>query len=163
VAVVGIGQELRGDDAVGVKAARTLLRRQRAGGDTSRPVSLLVVEAGPMPESCAGPLRRFAPDLVILVDAADMGAVPGTVAWLDWRDADAAAASTHGLPLSLFAGYLTTEIGCTVLLLGIQPADLTFGAPLSPPVRRALRSVTQGLTTLLSGAGEPTRPEGAEA
>jgi hydrogenase 3 maturation protease len=151
VAVVGIGQELRGDDAVGVKAARALLRRQRAGSDISRPVSLLVVEAGPMPESCTGPLRRFAPDLAILVDAADMGAAPGTVAWLDWRDADAAG-STHGLPLSLFAGYLTTEIGCTVLLLGIQPADLTFGAPVSPPARRALRSVIQGLSTLLLDA-----------
>lgn len=102
-----------------------------------------------MPESCTGPLRRFAPDLVILVDAADMGAAPGTVAWLDWRDADAAASSTHGLPLALFAGFLTTEIGCAVLLLGIQPADLSFGAPLTDPARRALRRVAGGLATLL--------------
>jgi hydrogenase 3 maturation protease len=102
-----------------------------------------------VPESCTGPLRRFAPDLVILVDAADMGAAPGTIAWLDWREADAAAGSTHGLPLSLFAGFLAAEIGCAVLLLGIQPAHLTFGTPLSDPAGRALRRVADGLAALL--------------
>jgi hydrogenase 3 maturation protease len=150
--VVGIGQELRGDDAVGVRTARRLGNRQRAGGrEAPRPASLflLVVEAGPVPESCTGPLRRFAPDLVILVDAADMGELPGTIRWLDCAEADAAAGSTHGLPLSLFARFLVEEIGCQVALLGIQPSALTFGAPLTDPVRRALRRTVDGLAELL--------------
>jgi hydrogenase 3 maturation protease len=152
VAVVGIGQALRGDDAVGIKTAQALARRQRAGRrEAPRPVSLslTVVEAGPLPESSTGPLRRFAPDLVLLVDAADMGEAPGTIRWLDCAEADAAAGSTHSLPLSLFSRYLTSELGCQVWLLGIQPADLTFGAPLTDPVRRALRRVVEGLTALL--------------
>jgi hydrogenase 3 maturation protease len=150
--VVGIGQELRGDDAVGVRTARRLVKRQRAGGrEALRPASLflLVVEAGPVPESCTGPLRRFAPDLVILVDAADMGEMPGAVRWLDCTEADAAAGSTHSLPLSLFARFLGEEFGCQVALLGIQPAALTFGAPLTDPVRRAMRRVVEGLAGLL--------------
>jgi hydrogenase 3 maturation protease len=150
--VIGIGQELRGDDAVGVRTARRLAKRQRAEGrEAPRPASLflLVVEAGPVPESCTGPLRRFAPDLVILVDAADMGEAPGTVRWLDCSEADAAAGSTHSLPLSLFARYLTGEFGCQVALLGIQPVAFTFGAPLTDPVRRALRRVVGGLAALL--------------
>jgi hydrogenase 3 maturation protease len=67
VAVVGVGHELRGDDAAGVIAAR-LLKAVLADDDP-----VLVVEGGSAPENHTGPLRRFAPDLVLLVDTAQMG------------------------------------------------------------------------------------------
>jgi hydrogenase 3 maturation protease len=108
-----------------------------------------VVEAGPAPENCTGPIRRFTPDLVILVDAADMEEAPGTVRWLDWQEATGLSASTHSLPLSFFARYLTTESGAAVALLGIQPQQIDFGTRLSDPVRRAVRRVVDGLSALL--------------
>ena len=43
------------------------------------------MEAGPAPENFTGPLRRFRPDLVLLVDAAQMDAEPGTIGWLTCR------------------------------------------------------------------------------
>jgi hydrogenase 3 maturation protease len=152
VAVVGVGQELNGDDAAGVKVAQALLKRQRAGSsDAPRPApfSLLVVEAAHAPENCTGAIRRFAPDLVILVDAAEMGDPPGTVRWLDWREAVGLNTSTHTLPPSMVARYLATELSCEVALVGIQVYDTTLGAPVSPAVRRAIRAVAHGLATLL--------------
>jgi hydrogenase 3 maturation protease len=152
VAVVGVGQELNGDDAAGVKVAQALLKRQRAGSsDAPRPApfSLLVVEAAHAPENCTGAIRRFAPDLVILVDAAEMGDPPGTVRWLDWREAVGLNTSTHTLPPSMVARYLATELSCEVALVGIQVYDTALGAPVSPAVRRAIRAVAHGLATLL--------------
>ena len=94
IAIVGIGHQLRGDDAAGVMAARAL--KQLYGQVPDR--RLLVVDAGPAPENCTGPLRRFDPDLVILIDAAEMNEAPGTIRWLAWQETSGLSASTHTLP-----------------------------------------------------------------
>ena len=149
---MGIGQELRGDDAVGPKIIRSLLRRQRAcdkAGSTPDAPSLLLVEGGSAPENCTGFIRRFAPDLVILVDAAHMEEAPGTIRWLDWKDTTGLSASTHSLPPYMFARYLTSMCRCGVALLGIQPLHTMLGTPLSDSVRRAVRRAADGLSALL--------------
>jgi hydrogenase 3 maturation protease len=120
-----------------------------------------VVEAAHAPENCTGAIRRFAPDLVILVDAAEMGDPPGTVRWLDWREAAGLNTSTHTLPPSMVARYLAAELSCEVALVGVQVQDTSLGAGISPAVRRAIRSVSRGLTMLLLDAGDPNRPAGA--
>lgn len=153
MAVVGVGQTLKGDDAAGVLVAQALVKRQRAGSsDAPRPApfSLLVVEAAHAPENCTGAIRRFAPDLVVLVDAAEMGDPPGTIRWLDWRDTAGLDVSTHTLSPSMVARYLVAELRCEVALIGIQPQDTSLGVPVSPPVRRAVRTVADGLSAILS-------------
>jgi len=130
IALVGVGHELRGDDAVGL----LLVQRLRGRLDSQQ---VLIVEAGPIPENFSGVLRRFAPSLVLVIDAAHMGAAPGTVRWLDWRDVSKTGLSTHTSSLRLLADYLEQELDCQLTLLGIQPADLSFDAPLSPEVRDA--------------------------
>ncbi|MBN2385680.1 MAG: hydrogenase 3 maturation endopeptidase HyCI [Anaerolineales bacterium] len=135
LAVVGIGHELGGDDAVGTQLAG-LLMRKAAGNER-----LLALEAGPAPENFTGPLRRFGPHLVLLVDAALMGCPPGTVRWLDWQQAEGFSASTHTLPLNLLATYLTAELGCELALIGIQPGQTRVDAPLTPAVRAAGREL----------------------
>ena len=152
VVLVGIGQELRGDDGAGLEVGRRLLRRlrlHRRAGPRSSGTALLVVEGGPAPENCTGLIRRFAPDLVLLVDAADMQEAPGTIRWLDWRDSTGWSASTHGLPPYMFARYIMAECGCPVALLGIQPLDNSLGAPLSPVVERAVLDVVEDLAEAL--------------
>ena len=161
MAVVGVGQEINGDDAAGVKVAQALVKRQRAGTSNAprpAPFSLLVVEAAHAPENCTGAIRRFAPDLVILVDAAEMGDPPGTVRWLDWREAAGLNTSTHTLPPSMVARYLAAELSCEVALIGIQVQDTSLGAGISPPVRHAIRTVTRGLAALLLTPGTLVPP-----
>ncbi len=143
LAVVGIGHELCGDDAVGVRLAG-MLKSRAAGNDR-----LLAVEAGPAPENFTGTLRRFAPDLVLLVDAAVMDAAPGTVQWLDWQDADGFDASTHTLPLHMVCSYLIAELGCQMALLGIQPEQTFADAPLTSRVQKAAEDVARALLECL--------------
>lgn len=139
VAVVGIGHELRGDDAVGLAVARRLLPRRPAW---------LVLAGGSAPENCAGTVRRFGPDLVVLVDAANLEAPPGAIQWLECDQIGGLSASTHTLPLSLLATYLAVDLGCTVGILAIQPACDDIGARLSPPVRHAAQRVAQVLSAI---------------
>ncbi len=147
VALVGIGQELRGDDAVGVILARTLLDKLGAKGSpaegNSTGLPLQVIDGGAAPENCTGALRRFRPDLVILIDAAQMDQAPGAVQWLDCEHLSGFSASTHTLPLDILAHYLQAELGCQVALLGIQPADTSFDVPLSPRVWQVMSEIVE--------------------
>src|SRR5512146_590776 len=78
VAIVGIGNSLRSDDAAGILITRTLAQ-QECAADKDR---VLIVEAGHAPENHTAELRVFAPDVILLVDAADMGKEPGAVEWI---------------------------------------------------------------------------------
>ena len=150
VAVIGIGSELNGDDFAGIALARELGRR--VDGQSH----LLVVDAGPAPENTSGLLRRFGPDLVLLVDAAQMDDPPGSARWLDWQDTAGLSASTHTLPLHLFAGYLTAELGCHVVLIGIQPTHNGVGEALSPAVKQAVQDIALDLSSaLIQTPGDP--------
>jgi len=110
---------------------------------------VLLIDAGPAPESFTGPLRRFQPGLVLIVDAAGMGERPGTVRWLDWQETLGFSGSTHTLPPHLLAGFLSAEIGCRVVLLGIEPATLEFNHQVSTPVNRSITNIVNRLAGLL--------------
>jgi hydrogenase 3 maturation protease len=148
IAILGIGHELRGDDAAGVFIAREL---QAVFPDSAH---ILVIEAGSMPENHTGTLRRFAPDLVLLIDAALMDREPGTVGWIDWTQIAGISVSTHTLPLHVFARYLQDEFGCEVGVIGIQPARNALFAGCSDPVLSASRLVVQEITRSLLGVPE---------
>ncbi len=137
VAIVGIGNNLRNDDAAGTLVARELLHRECAA-DTGH---LLVIQAGHAPENVTGELRSFAPDLILLIDAAEMRDAPGAICWVPIQSIEGMSASTHSLPLSMLARYLTLELHCMVALIGIQPRSNDVGELISPEVLRAIDEI----------------------
>jgi hydrogenase 3 maturation protease len=147
VAVVGIGHELRGDDAAGLAVARALQ------GALGQDKDWLVIDAGSAPENQTGALRRFGPDVVLFIDAAQMDKAPGVIQWLSWEETEGISASTHTLPLSVLARYLIGELGCEVALLCIQPADDAIGVALSPSVTKAVDSIVSALLGLYREIG----------
>ncbi len=108
-----------------------------------------MIDGGAAPENFTGPVRRFRPDLVILVDAAQMDDLPGTIRWLDWTQTEGLSASTHTLPPHMLARYLVAETGCALGVIGIQPAQNAFGAPLSPAVEAAVAEIVTTLAAAL--------------
>lgn len=130
---------MNGDDAAGVIAVRRMRRLLPAGE------RLLLIEAGLAPENFSGTLRRFQPGLVFLIDAAEMGERPGSIRILDWRDSEGFGPSTHLQPPSTLAEYLTAELNCAVVLIGIQPERLDFEGGMSAAVKRAVRRLAKGI------------------
>jgi hydrogenase 3 maturation protease len=116
LAIVGIGDELSPPDRLGMYAARQIGKQHLPG--------VIVFLAGTVPESVTGPLRRYRPGHVLFLDAADMGARPGSLAVIESEQIHASLLSTHVLPLSVVMDYVEREFGTGVTLLGIQP-DLT--------------------------------------
>lgn len=140
--MVGIGHELRGDDGAGLAVARAL-------EDAVLPAHILPVAAGHAPENHTRPIRRFAPALVLLVDAARLEATPGAIRLLPWQESSGLSATTHTMPPYMLARYLVAELECVVALLGIQPGQLALNPSLSDPVREAVGEVTAVLSHTL--------------
>jgi len=115
LAVIGIGNEFNGDDAAGVLVIRQMQRLLPFFP------YLLLIEAGVAPENFTGQLRKFKPDWVWLLDAAEMGESAGSIALLDWQKSQGVSAITHGLPPTLFARFVMEEFGSRIFLFGIQP------------------------------------------
>ncbi len=144
LSLIGIGNELGGDDAAGVAAI------QRLQAVLSDRKVLQLINAGAAPENVTGAVRRFQPGAIVMFDAADFEGQPGEVRLLDWRETTGFSASTHSLPLHVFSAYLSSELDCPVILLGIQPLHLDFDSPLSPPVERAVDEIVATFLEILA-------------
>jgi hydrogenase 3 maturation protease len=147
VVLLGVGSELRGDDAAGVRVAERM-------ADLALP-GVWALSAGPAPENLTGEVRRISPSHLIIVDAADMGEAPGTIRVVGLQEISGMSFGTHALPLSVLAGYLANETGCMITVMGIQPLSLEFDAGLSPEVGRAVDEAVQALCQCL---GKPDNP-----
>jgi hydrogenase 3 maturation protease len=155
VAILGIGNELNGDDGAGVSVARWLQKNLASRGvlwktalqkpSAESQETVLVVDAGPAPENFTGLLRRFQPEWVIIVDAADIGQLPGTATWLELDEIGASGGSTHVLSPGVMARFLADELSCQVMFIGIQPENLQFGSGLSEKVKIAVRKTARQL------------------
>jgi hydrogenase 3 maturation protease len=143
VAVLGVGNRLRGDDAAG---PRVVERLGMGGG-------WMVLDAGTVPENFLGLLLDAAPDVALFVDALDHGAPAGAWCALDHGALAARAPSTHAPSLRLLAELLCGH-GIECWLIGIQPRTTALGAGLSPPVAAAVTAVA----TSLAAARERGRP-----
>jgi hydrogenase 3 maturation protease len=150
IAIVGIGNTLRSDDAAGIFVARALTSSR----SILDPKIVLVIDAGHAPENRTGDLRRFAPKMILLIDAADMGELPGTIRWIEMDQLDGMSASTHTLPLSMLAKYLTLELNCPIVLLGIQPKSNEVGEIVSTEVKGAIREIVEDLIHMLPVADQ---------
>lgn len=140
VVLVGVGNSLRGDDAAGCLAARRVTERDR----------VRVIVAEEIPEAYLGAIAAARPDAVVLIDAVDMGAEPGSFAILGRDDVTPGYAGTHRLPLPVLMELVELETGADVVLLGIQPSQVGFGAPPSAEVTAAAESVGDALERVLS-------------
>ncbi len=142
---MGIGSDLRGDDSAGLMVARALLNDERFASASH----LLIIDGGPAPENHTGKIRAFQPELVLFIDAAQMDESPGTIQWIPLDAIDGMSASSHSLPLSMLAHYLTLEIGCEVVVLGIQPQQNEINAKLSAPIRAAVDEILAEISEML--------------
>jgi len=134
VAVVGVGDELQASDRLGILAARDVEGLRLPG--------VKVFLAGTTPESFTAPIRRYRPERILLLDAADMGERPGSVAVVAPGRVAGARLSTHALPLTVVIEYLEETTGAAVILVGIQP-DLSAEGSLPTSAEKA------GLTRLM--------------
>jgi len=136
VVVVGVGSEMRGDDAAGMEVVRRLRKVLKSP-------NVFLIEGGVAPENFTSKIRRFQPSHVIFIDATDFGAEPGEVVLAEPEAITGESISTHTMSLSILAKYIREQTGAKVALLGIQPARAQMGAEMSEVVKDSVKRVEE--------------------
>jgi len=126
--IMGIGNRLRGDDAVG-----SLLIDRLEGK-----VNAELLDASDVPENYLGVIESASPEIILVVDAVNFGGKPGEVSLFILDQLADTAVSTHNTSLSLLFKVLQINPPPEVFLLAIQPANITLGESLSAPVIETL-------------------------
>src|SRR3989304_9595240 len=141
--VLGIGNRLGGDDAAGVCVV-DMLNQRRHRAKALLPTEIMAIDAGTAPESYTSVIRQHRPDLLILVDAADMGLPTGALRTITPEKISVLSFSTHSMPLSMFISYVEEFCG-KVLLVGVQPERTETGERISKAVRKRVKKLAEAI------------------
>jgi hydrogenase 3 maturation protease len=144
--VLGVGSDLRGDDAAGLILCRRLEARFSSLPD---PLRFRVFMGETAPENLTGEIRKFGPSHLIIADSADFGRDPGTVVVADPVEITGISFSTHRLPLFVLTDYIEREMPCRMLIIGIQPSTLGLFHAVSEPVARSLDTLSESLISAI--------------
>jgi hydrogenase maturation protease len=141
IVVLALGNLIRSDDGVGLFALRELEK------DPSLPDCVTLVEGGTKGLELL-PYISEATRLLVL-DAVDVGAQPGTVFRIEGQDLRALPGngSVHELALAdiLNALRIMGQEPEEALVLGVQPSTTALGTTLSPLVQRALPAFVEAV------------------
>lgn len=135
VVVIGMGNELRADDAVGLHIVRLL-----------RPFTndrLKIFEGQMTPEVYIGPACAFHPTHVLIVDAAELGKKPGAWKILSSDSVEQGLFTTHSIPAVEVAAEIQRRCGAFVVFLGIQPKSRDISLSLSSECQQAAEDIAE--------------------
>ncbi|MFH1398134.1 MAG: hydrogenase maturation peptidase HycI [Candidatus Omnitrophota bacterium] len=146
IALLGIGSQLRSDDAAGILVAKGLEEIQGRAKDKPE---FKVFIGGTAPENVTGEIKKFKPTHLIIVDSAEAGKDPGTIMLIDPGQVGGVSFSTHTLPPRIMVDYLQDSLKCVVIMLGIQPKTIKFGEAVSPAIVGAVKEVVKTLKEII--------------
>ncbi|MBN2270379.1 MAG: hydrogenase maturation protease [Sedimentisphaerales bacterium] len=132
IVIVGLGNELLGDDGVGLHAVRELRKNPPAGVQVAE-VGTRVFHAQHLIEDA---------DLVIAIDAVRGGGRPGSIYRLYAENAHIQRSySLHDMGIAGLVRAMPEDSKPCVIILGIEPETIDYAIELSPTVRSALKRV----------------------
>lgn len=136
--IVGVGNVLRGDDGAGPHLCQQLNGK----------VCAELIDAGTAPENYIQPIIKKTPQNLLFIDAMDFGAPPGTIRLFSPEQLSTFAYSTHILSPRILAEMVCRDVKADVYFIGVQPAQVKFGQPMSKQVSRALRELSRLLAKI---------------
>ena len=139
--IIGIGNIMRGDDGCGPKLIENLKNRN---------IGAHLFDCGTVPENYIFPILSTSCDTIILVDAADFAASPGSIKVLSLNEISGSGLSTHNSSIRLFTDLLMTgKDNLNIFAVSIQPKGIAFGESLSDEVKSGIGTLTDILTEAL--------------
>lgn len=135
-AILSVGNDMMGDDGAGPLVIEKLGLHQH---------SWKVFNGGSFPEGESGHIREYAPDLLVVIDATEMGLNPGEIRRIPLDSiATMSMMTTHSMPINFLIEDLQEAVG-KVIMLGIQPDIVGFSYPMSPTVQDSAAKLAEQL------------------
>ena len=150
--VLGLGNLIQGDEALGGHVAALLHERPGILGALPMPDAVEPIDGGTVGLGLVPYLVGL--DGLVVVDIIEAGAEPGTVVDLDGASvlAHEQVMGVHDLGAEELLGALLfmDALPRRVRVLGIQPLAITLGTELSPPVAAAVPALLDGIVGYLA-------------
>lgn len=127
--IVAVGNSLRNDDGVALFLGKSLKKNFE---------HVYITEQAP--ENFIYKLLKEEYTHILIVDAAEMNLSPGRSAVIQKEALMGGKIMTHSIPISFFS-HLMEILEVSVLILGIQPKDRSFGQSLTPEVKKGAEKV----------------------
>lgn len=129
--IMGLGNELLGDDGVGVHAVRQLMALELGQNVIILDIGTAILDALPYLHGA---------EQLIIIDAVKGGGIPGTIYKTELKDciSNNFIASMHGFDISRVMALAGRSRTLSGLVFGIEPELLTWSMNLSLPVTTAL-------------------------
>lgn len=130
--ILGIGNQLRGDDYLGSLLAQNLSRSLKTNNQVT------VIDSGVVPENFTGVIKKENPTHIILIDAADMKKQPGYIKIIKKNQINDYNISTHAMPLSFLIKYFEHFTKARIILIGIQPKEMELADHISEEIKESM-------------------------
>ncbi len=142
--MMGIGSYLRADDFLGIKIVQNLK-------ESIQNESVLLLEVETAPNDYFHMIEEWKPTHVIIVDAAEFKAKPGTIDLIKREDMADYAISSHKRGLTLFLDFLAFSFpDLEVTIIGVQPESIDYHIGISPSIQEVVSKLSGLLSTALS-------------
>ncbi len=125
VVILGIGNELRGDDGFGVYLAESLKGK----------IDAAVFNCGTALENYYNPIVKENPDVIIIFDIAKFRVPYSEIGIFEKEDILELGLSTHNISPKVFIEILEHSIKADIMMIGVRPKSNTFGESLSAEVK----------------------------
>ncbi len=144
IAILGIGNEIKGDDGLGPAIAKKLSKLFTNNED------ITIFDGGTVPENYTGSIRKENPSHIILVDAVEMKKEPGHIRVVQKDEIANYNISTHAMPVSFLIKYMETTIDAEIILIGIQPKQMELDQNISKEIEESIDKVVNALFELIN-------------
>lgn len=142
--IVGLGNQMRRDDGVGlfvVSKLRRTTRKLQLGSVRIHTPSL-------RPELLISKISEKKGNRVLIMDAVEFNAKPGSILLAPINDVKHGFFSTHNIPLKLIPSLF--EEGQSNYIFGVQPLDTEIGDKLSDPVNKSAETIISKIVRIIA-------------
>lgn len=127
--LMGVGNNLRGDDGIGGYIAKNFRKK-----------NWLSLNCGTAPENFTSIIRKNKPEILVIVDAADMNLKPGRFRIVSVKKIENIGVSTHSMPLSFLINYLSNSAG-KIIFIGVQPKTIKDSENISMELKKSVKEI----------------------
>lgn len=136
--ILGVGNPLQGDDAIGPTLVDLLRGR----------IEATLINGSEVPENYLSSICAAQPEVVLIVVALELSAEPGSMAVLDADRLRAIENFTRNPGLAFLVVMIQDRTEAEVIVVGIQPEDTAFASAMSPSVHQTLHSLEEMLVSV---------------
>lgn len=141
--ILGIGNDIRGDDGLGQYIVESL----KSLGCEGEKVD--IINAKTVPENFTGKIRKIDPSHILIIDAVLMDEEPGTIRVIPKEQVGGISISTHSMSLTFLIKYLELDKPYNIVFLGIQPKRMELVSDISSECKSSADEVIDAIKSIL--------------